>query len=411
MTKNEVMSSDNNSLAQVQRRFCVVLSGCSSAAVNARDGLLTASGGSNAIGTPVACIRTEHYEIEGGSKEPGALVIDVSIGAPQLDDAMQLAMIVGGNLAALMAVACNAGVDQPAVDRAYETTRNADRRPYFQDLTPRHDMRGRRIRFIALRSTQRFVARTMRSIHSERIIRASRHYQTALGHLARGGETLALAHLFMGCEAITSVVLDCELTRLGADEEVLARQWELRVDDPRYIRSELLREARPRLVFGSDRETHRLAKLASDGFEHGFKNWETVGALASKVVGATAQYLRGCIIRSATFPESEEELLCEPFSYPVHAGGNVLQISGVLVGRGSLAPEGQLHPGIACERLPGRAWRTGEGLNIEESGILRPRLGKGIHLEEVKVSGEAPKSDPKGTDVRPISVEVGKLPG
>ena len=310
------------------------------------------------------------------------------------------------SIVALAAVSANAGVEEPRFDRGYEITRNVQRREFLQNLAGRPATEGRRIRFIDPGVTRQLIQGCVGSPDYERVQRAARQYRAAIGYLRPGGETLVLAHLFMGVEAITNVVLTWALHEKACDEEMLARDWGVPWDE--HGRRNLLAVARRRLVFQGDDDTHRNAKLASDGFEHGFKDLQKVQRLAERVHLKTALYLREAILRSCSLkPATLERLVGFPFGHPVHSHGGSLMIGGMLCGKGNeLAPSGQTHPGVTVMSLHGRAWHERGALNVEQQGLFRVHLARGIALEEKNLIAESPEYDAERSDVRPVSIET-----
>jgi hypothetical protein len=102
------------------------------------------------------------------------------------------------------------------------------------------------------------------------LMRALAQYNGALDNWSFGSETLCVAHLFMGLEALKSTALDHHLLQSGLTEQQLADAWGYVKDKRKTAREFLIHETRSRILFDGDDECHRRAKAISDKFEHGF---------------------------------------------------------------------------------------------------------------------------------------------
>jgi hypothetical protein len=140
----------------------------------------------------------------------------------------------------------------------------------------------------------------------DRVERAAVQYETALGHWRPGGRPMALAHVFMGVEALVDAVIrhKCRIGSFKKDE--LMRQ--LGVSNE----SDLHAAVRRQIIFQGDQSTHRLAKAASDGIEHGFASWESIWRDTQASYDAAARYLRKAIISLLGLDTATIEVLCGP---------------------------------------------------------------------------------------------------
>lgn len=81
----------------------------------------------------------------------------------------------------------------------------------------------------------------------------------------------------------------------GKSEQELATSYGLDIGDKNWKR-DLLTEIRQQSVFQGDQETHRLAKLVSDGFEHGFRAANELQSEAAEVCDKVFEYLRKAVV-------------------------------------------------------------------------------------------------------------------
>jgi hypothetical protein len=103
---------------------------------------------------------------------------------------------------------------------------------------------------------------------TNRLRRAIAQYAMALGHWKDGHETMALAHLYIGMEALTPAALRRERHRTGLDDDGLASRY--RIDERRKSSRAARLQAviRREVLFQGDAEAASKARQASDGFEH-----------------------------------------------------------------------------------------------------------------------------------------------
>jgi hypothetical protein len=124
----------------------------------------------------------------------------------------------------------------------------------------------------------------------DRLLTAIRHYALAMRNWRPGYEMSALSSLFAGMEALKSLAVAAELAANGISRADLAKKWSVELKD-------LDSEARKRILFQGDVQTHDDAANARHGYVHGFLTFEAVDALAIQARGKTAPYLRSAILR------------------------------------------------------------------------------------------------------------------
>jgi hypothetical protein len=344
---------------------------------------------------------------------PGALQLEVTGHAPSLEHALSAFAEASFDVAALLTLASNAKIDPPQVDRAYETTEGVTKRRFFQNLALATNPSERRARPLERSSALRMLGCLGGNSDRDRIVRASRHYWLALGHMQPGAEHLALAHLYMGVEALTKVALTQHMQRETMDAAGLADAWGLSSKERERLTHSLEVHARRECIFAGDTETYTRAKDASDGFEHGYLAFDEVWALASQVRTKTAQHLRNALLVAAFHPGPvPETLLATGLNYPAHVGGDKHELWADIVGRpGHPGPSASEHPGLVVTPLPERVSKEpGSTFVVEKRGRLDVRLATGYGIENRRFVVESGRLDELGSDALPISHTITKEP-
>ena len=223
------------------------------------------------------------------------------------------------NLLPTLALSANAWIGDVEPKIAYEATPGSTSREYFQNFL--RETRG------TLPPTRRIIdvpatVSLLRALQShsarDRIARASAQYALALGHWLPGHETMAMAHLFIGMEALTLVARDRELARQGITAEQLATAWGIALVDNWMGRLDA--EVRRRILFQGDSVTARTAREARNGFTHSFLDFKIVRELAEDVAETTAHFLRHAILDlSGMDSGARDVLLATPFDKPLHS--------------------------------------------------------------------------------------------
>lgn len=329
------------------------------------------------------------------------LWVDARGAAPSLGAAVETFGNVARGLAAILSVAANAPSDEPTAEFAYDDTPGKAERAYWQrylepPALPAHP--GRRLDPIAAMA---LVRAYVRHPDRDRFHRALAQYHHALQNFDPGLEIPALAHLWVGMEALTPVAVRRELARQGVTADELKRAWSDELTrqrgQPVELRS-LDPEGRRRLLFRSDDATYRAAKDASDGYEHGSWALWDVRHRALVALDRTADYLRAAILDLASLGPGEREALAAfPFDRPLHRGVE-RSLRGLLVGDADeLALPGEEYPGIEWVREPIELPPDAEG----DAGVgfkerIRADLPAGLSFkpELVEIGAAPPDEEP-----------------
>jgi hypothetical protein len=213
----------------------------------------------------------------------------------------------------LVAVANNAWIGDAEPKIAFDATPGATEHPHFQSFV--REERGtfppiRRV--IEPKATIRFMETLETSDDQERLHRAAVHYALALGHWRPGHETLALAHLFMGMEALTPIVVQREAATRGVAVEALASELGIMERRAGLGRTRLEADLRRSILFQGDDDAATKAQKARNAFVHSFLAFPKVRELAADARDRTAGYLRAAIFDLTALDDETRAVLEQP---------------------------------------------------------------------------------------------------
>ncbi len=126
-----------------------------------------------------------------------------------------------------------------------------------------------------------------------------------------------MVSLFMAAENLKTAAYRKLLLDRGIDDATLAAEWGYKKDGG-YLKMipYLNEEARKRLVFHGDADTHRDAKWVSDHFEHGLENFGLLRPRARQVLVKTAEHVRNIIIEVSNTPADVAATMRDTYSRP-----------------------------------------------------------------------------------------------
>ncbi len=293
--------------------------------------------------------RTRYVDEGFESTVPRELWVDVRGEADSLREAIDAFWPAANAVIPVIAFSANAAVDFLELELAYDNTASQQEHEFFQSFV----QEGRSIptegRGLNPKATVALIRGIADHPDGERLRRAISQYHLALSHWKRGEEILAVAHLFMGAEALTEVLLRNISLNAKTSESELAEMWGLNSRDleaQHRLHPAMLAEVRRRVLFQGDPETHKHAKAASDGFEHGFADYVELRNRALAARHRTAAYLRSAIIDLVAINgEDRTTLLQAPFDSPQPLAGFTKYLRGRLLGdANNLAAAGQEYP-------------------------------------------------------------------
>jgi hypothetical protein len=269
-----------------------------------------------------------------------------------LDEATNRYWNIANGFTPALAVITNGPVDDLTVDLAFDATDGQAEHAFFQnfltfDSGPLHHGRN-----LPVQEAMEVLGALEASPHKSRLLRAVAFYREALRYLKPGQETLFVVYLWMAVEALTKVALRTACAQAQCSEDELVVRWSLAKpgDDEETLKVAkrgLDGEARRRLIFHGDGECQRDTVNASDGFEHGFEELDTVRKLAIKARDAgAAQHVRRAIFELMELdPATTTTLTSGRYDKPRANWPITRYMRGTLIGPAhALAAAGEAYP-------------------------------------------------------------------
>ena len=364
----------------------VVVLRASSAARFTDDGWLSILNQRTNYGSVNLVFRTRYDDSSLDAKIPRELWIDARGPAPSIDSAIEAFAGAASFFLPMLSVTTNAAILDLQVHLAFNNTRGLKEREFFQAFIPEERGLPRVTRKVNAKMSEEFFACVSKCGEHERLLRACEQYRQALTHWGNGQELLALAHLYMGVEALTKSLLRRLCKQHQTDEDGLASLFSVE-------KSELDATIRREVIFQGDLDCHREAKKASDGFEHGFLGFGDLRAIAARRRDQTAEYLRKAILDVAQCDDALRKKLLEN-TVAVGAWRLERYFRGLLVGEGDeLAAPDQAYPIVRWRSSIARAHATPTGeITVEHNEEFTPRLAEGISLKPGSVEMWGPKT-------------------
>lgn len=348
--------------------FTAVLRAASRAKVRRGDPPLVLLSFPTALGPLDLIFRTRYDEREFEVAIPRELWIEARGEAPTLEDGIAAAWAASATVLPIIALTTNVAIGELQPHLAFETTEGIEDRAFFQSTVETErgiPPPGRRVPVQAAVAVLDAVKTTGRANvrDATRLLRAANQYLLGLRYYRRNFELLCVSHIFMAAEALKVVALRRALDDSGLGESELAETWGVRPGEPR-TRALLEAEARRRIVFKGDDETHRQAADISDGFEHGFRDLGELHGPSLEIRNHAASLVRDAWLLLVRAPEVVcRELMEGRFAQPLDMTDYVRYVRGRLVGPGDdLAP--------ASEEYPYLEWKTAPRLSDAGDGRI-----------------------------------------
>lgn len=341
---------------------------------------------------PTRVRMTTRY-VNGGHANPlpRELLIEVVGPAPSIDIAIARFSALAHAFAFLAAFVANVQVGIVEPHLAFDSSEGKDEREFVEVFLPDQVggvSGGRGVRPpLMVAFTQAYVG----SSDYARITRAVQQYGLALREWYIGGEYLALSHLFMAVEALVPLAVTRRLADDGLTLPQLAEFYEIEMEGDRAYRGRQLLDAQVRLdnIFESDVDTHRTAKKASDGLEHGFLNLSEVAKHAIASADKTFHYVRKTILWLLRVPEPEATELLNIKVLDVESLRKMIRGRLVNAASGELAAENETYPIVEWGSSIKGVIREGRTIRFENSEKFKFRFSPGVrmHLDRLEVIG------------------------
>lgn len=286
---------------------------------------------------------TRYIDRGSGLKTPGHIWVEAKGRGADINTFAEAAANTAISFLPLIALAGNAAVRTPTLELAYESSTGNHERDFLQAYLPLEGAQMREARELPPSSAMTVIKAIMQSGDAERLQRAAVQYQLALDNWHAGNEILVMAHLWMSTEALTQVIVKrlCRESAVRTRDELAATLGlTVRELDP-YVRSSL--------IHANDQRSYAAIREASDGFEHGFGNYEDMRKRSQPAILPFGQNVRRAILLEAGITGADLELfLAAPFDTPLPDMPVVQYLRGKVSGpHDRLARSGSSYPFVA----------------------------------------------------------------
>jgi hypothetical protein len=300
---------------------------------------------------------------------PLDLWVEVAGESSSLDEAVRRHEPLARGVAAVLAFIANAAVEPLELELAYDATADRTEREYLQIFVREPSTIPKGGRVIPTARLRPCFNAIVTLGPTPRLQRALFQYDHALRNWRLGSEYQSLDHLWIAAENIVDLLLD---QHIGSnDPKEFARAHGIRVDrerphgpDPRWkqeLKSWGLRE----LVFEGDRSAYDAARMATNGYEHGFLDLNDVQQQAVEATHAVFSHVRRSIADVLSVSEEYRDWLLD--RTPVDVASTRKVIRGLLLGEvadpARLSAPGQEYPYLRWRTRLTRFAREGDEFN------------------------------------------------
>lgn len=358
----------------------------------------------SAAGPVVITYRTRHADEGFESPIPRELWAEIRGEADcSLEEAINAYWSIANRFVPSLAVATNAPIDDLDVHIAFDATAGEDEHPFFENFQPDEAGRPRHGRSASLPETVEFLDSLAASDEQPRLARACALYREALGYLLPGQEVLFIVFLWMAVEALTKVALRRACAAESCSEDELVVRWGLAAagaDEEALKKAKrgLDGEARRRLIFHGDDECQKFTVQASNGFEHGFKAFDKIRALAveAKEQGA-AEHVRRAVFELLQLPAATTTTLTSGRYKKPRANWLITKyVRGSFIGPADkLAAPGQEYPLLRWEGRVSAFRRKDDGTHeLSFTENVTVACGDGVQFRPEAFEVWGPENDP-----------------
>lgn len=334
--------------------------------------------------------RTHYEKKEQGVEIPGDMWIEVRGDAPSLDIAIEAFGNAVSAILPIIALATNAFIDGTNVVLAFDITPGLSQREFLQSYIE-SERSLFEVRYVNKAATVSVINTINSHLRADRLHRAINQYLVVMSHWKPGREILSLAHLYMGMEALTPLAVDYLCHNQGVTDDELKNLWNIQKD------SDFRARVRKEVLFFNDSECYKLAREASDGFEHGYLSINKIHSNAIKVRNKIKEYLRTSILTLMNLDKTSLDFLLSPsFIQPIGFWPIERRLRVNLISSGKeLSQAGYEYPWFEKRTTIDRTIvdeNTGE-YKVTFNEELIPHLGKGVLFQEVTLETWGQPSD------------------
>jgi hypothetical protein len=308
----------------------------------------------------------------------------VSADAPDLDAAAGLATGLSNAVGSVLAVLANAPIGDFHPQFTLASPHDGHRRfaQYFSEPWALSEVTHRLSAEVAGRCVPAFFD----DPNFDALGIAVQHYALALRSYETD-DTATVSNLFAGMEALKDLAVTQELSRRSMQQRSeLATAWSCTT-------SVLENEARLRLLFQNDSQTHDQAKAVRHPLVHGLSFIGHLQPIAQAAKDKTAHYLRSAILDMASINASMRTILMKDTYVRVPVASQFAGVSGTLPEDFSLESAAALDFGVIdLSKVPTKAVELADGtLNVEMTATCP------VRTDSAQVSGTITK---RGTNLR-----------
>jgi hypothetical protein len=284
---------------------------------------------------------------------PRELWMGVRSAASGIDAAVRSATNAASAIAAIISFCVNAAVEPPELHVAFNSTAGLSRREFMEAFLPDQAGHPGFGGWIEADSLFAFGSAAYGSPEARRLFRALAQYQVALRYWTTGSRVLALAHLYIACEALTKAIQRMHQARLGLTETQHAQLLGVDTTDPKW---EMIAQAfaRREYIFEGDRQVYDAARQARNEFEHGTADLGNVRQTADTVTRDMFDLVRSAIL--TLVPALDQDVADAIMSRkPVDVSPLRKQVTGYII---SDTPSDPDNLGMAGELFPMLRWQS-----------------------------------------------------
>lgn len=362
------------------RRFAVVLLAGSSARMFPEQDFV-AEGFETPVGPVVIRIGTRHTDEGFEAPVPRELLVEIKGEAPTLDDAVVHFPWAGRPFGPMLALAANTAVDPLETWLALEVSDGIRDRAFLQTDFALESGLPRQGRHVDGVSTAALLAAFGMNTNAPVLGRAAGQYALALDYWFFGGETLALAHLYIAVGSVEKAVVAQECRRSGLTEDQLARREGVR---KRHLHAHMRRKS----IFRGDDETYESVRKASDSFEHGSGSMAEIHDVSREFCEKAFAYVREAILRSFELDDAHYRTLTQGlWARPLDVKSLRRVVRATLVSDmqlESLALPGEPYPRLKWDSVVKGLVRDAEGLHIQLAERFPPHTS-GMEFQNFQV--------------------------
>lgn len=356
------------------------------------DGSFTINQFPSRHGKAQVVLRTHRMHQPGFSKPVArGLHVEVSGTAPSLPEAIDAFTEVAELVVPILCTVVNAPIAQLQPELGYDATPGIKDREYFQQYLVWPSRKPLDPRPVDNDHLKGVLLHLPHAPRNDRVHRAMSYYHQAMLVWIPGAELIPMSFIWMGIEAMTPVVRDQHLVTSGLSRKGLLTSWktELKAFDP---------EVRKRLIFGGDRSLYDMTREVSDGLEHGYEDFTTLRAKASKAFIPAARALRSAILTHCGAPEEIVASMLSPVRtdpFPLFHAKRIL--ATLHAPTDTLSKPDQLYPYLdwssSMVEVP---TPESEDPGVTFQDKLTLNAAEGVTVSDIRIRAAMPRTKPAG---------------